>query len=114
MTVEGIEYVYMETRNFGKSARFWQRLGFELVLDLGTSGKLEPGGGGAAIFLEEVSPETPLASGIYLKFDDPTMEVDIEIERVGAPIDTHWGTRLQTIRDPDGREIMLQHTLPRD
>jgi hypothetical protein len=64
MAVEGIEYVYLETRDFGKSARFWQRLGFELVLDLGTSGKLEPREGGAAIFLEEVSPETlsPAAS----------------------------------------------------
>jgi hypothetical protein len=114
MAVEGIEYVYLETRDFGKSARFWQRLGFELVLDLGTSGKLVPREGGAAIFLEEVSPETPLASGIYLKFDDPTMEVDPEIERVGPAIDTHWSTRLQTIRDPDGREIMIQHTLSRD
>jgi hypothetical protein len=114
MTTEGIEYVYLETRNFGKSARFWQRLGFELVLDLGTSGKLQPREGGAAVFLEEVSPETPLASGIYLMFDDPTMEVDPEIERVGPAIDTHWETRLQTIRDPDGREFILQHTLSTD
>lgn len=113
MAVEGIEYVYLETRNFGKSARFWQRLGFELVLDLGTSGKLEPRGGGAGIFLEEVSPETPLASGIYLNYDDPQMDVDPEIERIGPAIDSHWDTRLQAIRDPDGREIMLQHTLSR-
>jgi hypothetical protein len=111
METEGIEYVYMETRNFGKSARFWQRLGFELVLDLGTSGKLQPKRGGTAIFLEEVSPETPLASGLYLEFSQPEMDVDSEIERVGPAIDTHWNTRIQTIRDPDGREIMLQHTL---
>jgi hypothetical protein len=39
------------------------------------------------------------------------MDVDSEIERVGPAIDTHWNTRIQTIRDPDGREIMLQHTL---
>jgi hypothetical protein len=82
-----------------------------LVLDLGTSGKLQPKRGGTAIFLEEVSPETPLASGLYLEFSQPEMDVDSEIERVGPAIDTHWNTRIQTIRDPDGREIMLQHTL---
>ena len=112
MTTKGIEYIYMETRDFAKSARFWQRLGFEVVLDLGTSGRLEPKGGGTGIFLQEASPETPLASGIYLHFSQPDMDVDPEIERVGPVIDSHWNTRIQAIRDPDGREILLQHTLP--
>lgn len=110
MRVEGIDYVYLETRNFGAAARFWQRLGYDLALDLGTSGRLDPPGGGPGIFLEEVSPETPLASGIYLRAGDDSMEVDAGVERVGDIVDTHWGTTLQTVRDPDGREFIIQHT----
>lgn len=110
MTIRGIDYVYLETRNFGRSARFWQRLGYELVLDLGTSGRLEPAGGGPGIFLEEVSPETPLASGVYLRADGPAMELDPAVEKVGEAIETHWATTLQTVRDPDGREFILQYT----
>ena len=106
MTVERIDYLYLETRNFGKSARFWQSLGFELVLDLGTSGRLQPKAGGPGVFLEEVSPETPLAVGVYLGVDD--LDLPPEVEKVGDAIETHWGTSLQTVRDPDGREFVLQ------
>ncbi len=110
MAVERIDYVYLETRNWGKSVKFWQRLGFELVLDLGTSGRLDPPGGGPGIFLEEVSPETPLAQGLYLKVDGPGFPLEAPVEPVGEVTATHWGTRLQIVRDPDGREFILQHT----
>lgn len=112
MAVEGIQYLYLETRNWGKSVKFWQRLGFELVLDLGTSGRLDPPGGGPGIFLEEVSPETPLAHGVYLKSAGPDFPVEPPVEAVGDVTETHWGTRLQIVRDPDGREFILQHTPP--
>ncbi len=111
--IDGIDYVYLETRNFGKSAKFWQQLGFELVLDLGTSGRLVPPGGGAGVFLEEVSPETPLATGVYLRAVDPGLDVAPPVAAVTEPIDSHWGTRLRVVRDPDGREFLLQHTPPR-
>jgi len=108
--VDGIEYLYLETRNWGKSVRFWQALGFELVLDLGHSGRLEPSGGGCGVFLQEVSPETPLAQGVYLRDARPDTAGELGVEMVGEPIETHWGTRLQTVRDPDGREFILQHS----
>lgn len=114
MAVEGIDYLYLESRNWGKSVKFWQRLGFVLVLDLGSSGKLEPPGGGAGIFLEEVSPETPLAQGAFLRVESPEFGLEPPVEPVGEPIETHWGTRLQTVRDPDGREFVLQHSPSRD
>lgn len=110
MVVEGIEYVYLETRNWGKSVKFWQQLGFVLVLDLGSSGKLEPPGGGPGIFLEEVSPETPLAQGVYLNVESPDFALEPPVEPVGKPIVSHWGTQLQIVRDPDGREFTLQHS----
>ncbi len=110
MKVDGIEYIYLETRNFGKAAKFWQQLGFELVLDLGTAGRLEPPGGGAGIFLEEVSPETPLASGVYLRATSPEFDAEPPVEKIGDAFSSHWNTELQIIRDPDGREFILQHT----
>ena len=110
MAVEGIDYLYLETRNWGKSVKFWQQLGFELVLDLGSSGRLDPPGGGPGIFLEEVSPETPLAQGVYLRVDDPGFRPETPVETIGEPITSHWGAGLQIVRDPDGREFILQHT----
>ena len=110
MAVEGIEYIYLETRNWGKSVKFWQKLGFVLVLDLGNSGRLEPPSGGAGIFLEEVSPETPLAHGVYLRVDSMEATLEPPIERVGEPTSTHWGSELQIVRDPDGREFILQYS----
>ena len=108
MKVDGIDYLYFETRNWGKSVKFWQRLGYELVLDLGSSGRLEPVGGGPGIFIEEVSPETPLASGIYLRASGGDFSPEAPVELVGDPVATHWGTRLQIVRDPDGREFVVQ------
>ena len=112
MTIEGIEYVYLETRNWGKSAKFWQTLGYELELDLGSAGRLAPPGGGPGVFIQEVSPETPLAQGVYLRASSPDFAFEAPVELVGDPIDSHWNTNLQTIRDPDGREFILQYTPP--
>lgn len=110
MAVEGIDYVYLETRNWGKSVKFWQQLGWELALDLGTSGILKPPSGGPGVFIEEVSPETPLAPGIYLRTTEPDFTPEPPVAVVGETIASHWGTSLQTVRDPDGREFILQYT----
>lgn len=109
MASTGIDYIYLQTRNWGKSVKFWQRLGFELVLDLGSSGRLDPPGGGPGVWLEEVSPEAPLAQGVYLAAADAALTVEPPVEPVGDTIVTHWGTRLRVVRDPDGREFILQH-----
>ena len=45
MAVVGIHHVLVETHNFGKSAKFWQELGWRLVEDHGDSGKLVARGG---------------------------------------------------------------------
>jgi catechol 2,3-dioxygenase-like lactoylglutathione lyase family enzyme len=110
MTTKGIEYVYFETRDFAKARAFWEALGFELTLDLGNAGILSPTGGGAGIFLEQVPPETPLADGLYLKAAPGEIKLAPEIEQIGVPFQTHWGTKLQRVRDPDGHEFLIQHT----
>jgi uncharacterized glyoxalase superfamily protein PhnB len=40
--------------------------------------------------------------------DADEFALDPGVEVVSPWEDTHWGTRLMTIRDPDGREWMLQ------
>jgi hypothetical protein len=114
MNVDGIEYLFLDTRNWGKSVAFWRRLGYTLALDLGSSGRLDPPGGGPGIWLEEVSPETPLRRGVYLKTSGPGFEAESPVEMVGPPVESHWGTRLQIIRDPDGREFHVQYTPPEE
>lgn len=98
MKVERIDYVYAETHNWGKSVKFWRDLGFELVLDLGQSGELQPAGGGPGLFVEEVPEDRPLAFQLYLRVD----EADDGFEA------SHWGTMLKEVTDPDGRTIVLQ------
>ena len=55
---EGVEYVYRETHDWGKTVKFWLEFGYELARDW---------------------------------------------------CDSHWGTRLLELRDPDGRTIIVQH-----
>ena len=59
---EGMEYVYLETHNWGKTVKFWLEFGYELELDLGTAGRLVHPSGGTALFIEEepAEEETPV------------------------------------------------------
>ncbi len=107
MAVERIDYVYLETHNWGKAVKFWQQLGFRLALDLGRSGRLEPQGGGSGIFLEEVPADRPLAMQVYFRVGDE-MKPDLPVQVTRAWHDSHWGTRLMEVRDPDGRIFVLQ------
>jgi hypothetical protein len=106
MAVEGLEYLYLQTRNWGKSVTFWRKLGFELALDLGSSGRLDAPGGGPGVWIDEVSPESQLSRGVFLKITSP----EPPVETIGDPVQSHWGTTLHIIRDPDGREFFLQYT----
>lgn len=106
MPVEGLDYVYVETHNWGKSAAFWKSLGFTLDLDLGTSGKfVSPAG--VAVFVEEVPANTPLAFQLYLHAAGETWKPEPPAV-AGEWEDSHWGTRLLQVTDPDGRVFVLQ------
>lgn len=111
MAVSGIHHLLVETHNWGKSAKFWQQLGWTLVEDHGTSGKLAAPGGGAYIWLNEVALNKTPAIDIYFDLEDasgftPTPPVEV----VDALATTHWGTKLMSVRDPDGRIVRLQAT----
>ena len=54
MTTTGIEGLYVETHNWGKTVAFWQGLGFQLQFETDHhSGQLEHPAGGPFIFLAE-------------------------------------------------------------
>jgi uncharacterized glyoxalase superfamily protein PhnB len=109
MTTEGIEAVYLTTHNWGKAAKFFQGLGFELEFSTDhNSGQLR-NGPGPYVFIAEVPPDQEPAVQIVVKVADedafrpgPGIEVATPFE------DTHFGTREMTVRDPDGRLWSLQ------
>ena len=109
MTTEGIEAVFLETHNWGKSAKFFQGLGYEIEFATDhNSGQLR-NGDGPFVFIAEVPEHQEVGIQLVLKVadadrfqPDPVLDVVTEFE------DTHFGTRELTVRDPDGRLWSLQ------
>ncbi|MDQ7819201.1 MAG: VOC family protein [Armatimonadota bacterium] len=107
MSADCVEYVYLETHHWEESLAFWQRLGFRLALNLGRAGRLEAPAGGTAIFLEEVPGHHSLTMEVYLRAPEE-FEPSGPVQVVQRWHDSHWGTRLMQIRDPDGRTFTVQ------
>lgn len=109
MTTQGIEAVYLETRNWGKAAKFFQALGFELEFDTGHSSGQLRNGDGPYVFVAEIPEDRPPGMQLVLKVaDGDALHLDPAVE-VATPFeDTHFGTREMTVRDPDGRTWSLQ------
>jgi uncharacterized glyoxalase superfamily protein PhnB len=109
MTTDGIEAVFLETHNWGKSAKFFQGLGYEVVFATDhNSGQLR-NGDGPYLFISEVPESEPTRRHlVFAVADADACELDASIEVIQSWEDTHWGTRLMTVRDSDGREWMLQ------
>lgn len=110
MATEGIEGVYLETHNWGKAARFYQALGFEVEFSTGDgSGVLRNGGGGPYLVLSEIPADREPQVQVVLKVADAeAFQADPGVEVVTPFEDTHYGTKEMTVRDPDGRIWSLQ------
>ena len=109
MADTGIHHVLIETRNWGKSVAFWKQLGWTLVEDHGTSGKLVAPDGGAYIWLNEVASNMTPAIDIYFQVADAdSFAPKSPVEIIEPFAKTHWGTKLMQVRDPDGRVVRLQ------
>jgi hypothetical protein len=109
MRTDGIEAVFLETHNWGKAAKFFQHLGFELEFSTDhNSGQLR-NGAGPYLFIAEVPEDREPQARIVLKVPDADgFRPDPAVE-VATPFqDTHYGTREMTVRDPDGRLWILQ------
>jgi uncharacterized glyoxalase superfamily protein PhnB len=107
MPTEGIEAVFLTTHNWGKTAKFFQGLGFDLEFATDhESGQLR-NGDGPYVFVAEVPEDAETGIQVVLKTSaefqpEPGVEVVTPFE------DTHYGTREMTIRDPDGRLWTVQ------
>lgn len=109
MTTEGIEAVFLTTHNWGKAAKFFQGLGYELEFDTGHSSGQLRNGDGPTVFIAEVPEDQQPDTRIVLKVPDAdAFQADPIVEVVTPFEDTHFGTREMTVRDPDGRLWSLQ------
>ncbi|MFI1105025.1 VOC family protein [Streptomyces melanogenes] len=106
---EGIEAVFLTTHNWGREAKFFQALGYELEFATDHNSALLRNGDGAYVFVAEVPEDQEPQTRLVLRVPDadafipgPDLEVITPFE------DTHYGTREMTVRDPDGRVWSLQ------
>ena len=109
MPAKGIEAVFLETHNWGKAAKFFQALGFEL--DFATdhnSGPLRNGDGPCVFIAEVPGDQEPRVQIVLNAPDADTFRADPIVEVVSPFADTHYGTREMIVRDPDGRLWTLQ------
>lgn len=104
MTTNGIHAVYVETHNWGKAAKFFQSLGFELEFETDhNSGQLR-NRRGPHVFIAEIPADRAPQMQLALSVDDTdAFEPGPGVEVVTPFEDTHSGTRLMHVRDPDGR-----------
>jgi len=106
---EGIEAVFLTTHNWGKAAKFFQALGYQLDFATGHgSGQLRSATGPYLFIAEVPEEEAPAVQLVLQVADEEALALDPIVEVVTPFADTHFGTREQTVRDPDGRVWSLQ------
>jgi hypothetical protein len=102
MSTAGVTAVFLETHNWGRTAKFLQSLGFELEFATDhESGQLR-GVDGPPVFVAEVPGDQ------QLRAPQLVVEVPADFRSDGGFEATHYGTRETTIEDPDGRSWILR------
>lgn len=110
MGIKNLDHLYIETTNWDDSVLFWEGLGFSFAEQWGNNGH-QAGRlvhGDAVVVLAEVD-------------GDPKMNVFFGVAGIDElvasapsiatkPHDTHWGTRLVQVTDPDGRTFALEES----
>jgi hypothetical protein len=109
MSTQGIEAVFLTTHNWGKAAKFFQSLGYELEFETDHhSGQLRSATG-PYLFIAEVRPsEAPQMHAVLQVPDADAFRAAPNVEVLTPFEPTHWGTQEMTVRDPDGRTWRLQ------
>lgn len=109
MATDGIEAVFLETHNWGRAAKFFQSLGFDLEFETDhSSGQLRKGAG-PFVFIAEVPADQATTMQVALSVTEADAAGFDPVVEVVTPFqDTHYGTREMTVRDPDGRIWNLQ------
>ncbi|WP_174186250.1 VOC family protein [Nocardia barduliensis] len=109
MTTKGIEGVHVQTHNWGKTARFFQALGYEPEFTTDHNSGLFRNGDGPYVFIEEIpNNQTPRTQLILTVADADAFQPNSDLDVVTPFEATHYGTKEMTVRDPDGRTWSLQ------
>ena len=108
MTASGIGAVYLETHNWGKTARFLQGLGFEIEFETDHNSGQFRHSDGPYVFVAEIPPTQDAGTRLVVTGDDASLRPGDEVEIVSDFEQTHFGTQEMTVRDPDGRLWQLQ------
>ncbi|MBB4660431.1 VOC family protein [Conexibacter arvalis] len=109
MATDGIEAVFLTTHNWGKSAKFFQALGFELEFETDHNSGQFRHRLGPTVFIAEVPGDQRPDAQLVLKVNDADgFEAEPIIDVIDPFAATHFGTQMATIRDPDGRIWSLQ------
>ncbi len=108
MRTEGIAAVFLETHNWGRAAKFFEALGFELEFETDhSSGELR-NGNSPYVFIAEVPEDQEPQVRIVLGLPTADVAPDPALEVVSPFEDTHYGTQEMVLRDGDGRLWSLQ------
>ena len=113
MSTEGLEGLYIETHNWGKSAAFWRALGYEVEFETDHgSGVLRHPAGGPSLFLAERPEAHELETHPILRVADSTAFEPPAGAEVEMPFTKqHWDMLEMAVLDPDGRRVSLQAPL---
>ena len=112
MTTDGIEYVLVETHNWGKAAKFFQTLGYEIDFATDHGSGMLRNGHGPYLFVAEVPEDKTPETRVALKVADAdAVQLDPAVGVASPFEETHWGTQEMMVRDPDGRLWAIQAPL---
>jgi len=113
VATEGIEGLYIETRNYGATAAFWSSLGYKSTFETDHgSGQWEHPVGGPYLFIAERQGDEPLETHPILRVGDAAaFAPERPLDFVHRFEPSHWGTLDAQVRDPDGRIVSLQAPL---
>lgn len=113
MTTDGIEGLFIETHNWGKTVAFWKALGYELEFETDHhSGRLRHPAGGPYIFVAERPAGKALELHPVLAVADASKFAAPSSGNVVRPFEAqHWHRLEMRLADPDGRQLSVQAPL---
>lgn len=113
MASDGIQALYIETRNYGATAAFWRSLGYVNVFETDHgSGQWEHPSGGPYLFIDEKQKGDLVMRPVLGVADCTTFAPTRAVEFVEPFEAQHWHMMAATILDPDGRTVGLHAPLP--
>lgn len=108
MTTEGIIGLYIETRNYGATAAFWNALGYAPDFETDhNSGQWRHPSGGPYLFIAERA-DGELALQPVVAVNDSTTFTPPRADLVVRDFEPqHWGVVEALLRDPDGGTVSV-------